>query len=277
MSISSMFDCQECFTDASFVRAAGRVWRRRQSFKPRRSSIAHIPGARVLRKGDFVGVVADREWDAVRAAQQLKITWDVPATLPGSDGVYDAMRAGKTTDRVVLQKGDVESAVAGAAHVASGSYHAPYQAHAPFGPNGALADVTPDSALVICSTQDVYATRNALAGVLGVPSTKVRVQYYEGSGTYGHSCYDDAAQAAAILSQLAGKPVRLQDTRWDGMAGTSTAKRTSVKYVPQPMRTAKSSPISTTAGITIGAPSKPPRSSRSEPPPRRGGSAPPSK
>ena len=179
------------------------------------ASIAHIPGARVVRKGDFVGVVADREWDAVRAAQQLKITWDVPATLPGSDGLYDAMRAEKTNDRVVLQKGDVASAFAGAAHVASGTYHAPYQAHAPFGPNGALADVTPDSALVICSTQDVYATRNTLAGVLGLPPTKVRVQYYEGSGTYGHSCYDDAAQAAAILSQLAGKPVRLQFMRWD--------------------------------------------------------------
>ena len=70
------------------------------------TSIANIPGARVLRKGDFVGVVADTEWDAVRAAQQLKITWDMPATLPGSDALYDAMRADKTTDRVVLERGD---------------------------------------------------------------------------------------------------------------------------------------------------------------------------
>jgi len=51
--------------------------------------------------------------------------------------------------------------------------------------------------------------------VLGLPADKVRVQYYEGSGTYGHSCYDDVSQAAAILSQLAGKPVRLQFMRWD--------------------------------------------------------------
>jgi nicotinate dehydrogenase subunit B len=179
------------------------------------TSIAGIPGARVLRKGDFVGVVADREWDAVRAAQQLKITWDTPATLPGSDGLYDAMRAEKTTDRVVLERGDVNASFGHAAHVASGNYHAPYQAHAGFGPNGALADVKSDSALVICSTQDVYATRNTLAGVLGLPAQKVRVQYYEGSGTYGHSCYDDVAQAAAILSQLAGKPVRMQFMRWD--------------------------------------------------------------
>jgi nicotinate dehydrogenase subunit B len=179
------------------------------------TSIGHIPGARVLRKGDFVGVVAERQWDAIRAAQQLKITWDMPDTLPGSDAVYDAMRAEKTTDRVVLERGDVTGALAQAAHVASGTYHGPYQAHAGFGPNGALADVRPDSALVICSTQDVYATRNTLAGVLGMSAQKVRVQYYEGSGTYGHSCYDDVAQAAAILSQLAGKPVRLQFMRWD--------------------------------------------------------------
>ena len=179
------------------------------------SSIAGIPGARVLRKGDFVGVVAESEWDAIRAAQQLKITWDMPATLPGSDGLYDAMRAEKTTDRVVLERGDVTGALGRAVHVVSGNYRAPYQAHAGFGPNGALADVKADSALVICSTQDVYATRNTLAGVLGMPAQKVRVQYYEGSGTYGHSCYDDVAQAAAILSQLAEKPVRLQFMRWD--------------------------------------------------------------
>ncbi|MBZ5694312.1 MAG: molybdopterin-dependent oxidoreductase [Acidobacteriia bacterium] len=179
------------------------------------SSIAHIPSARVLRKGDFIGVVAEREWDAVRAARDLKITWDIPAVLPTSESVYDVMRAEKTRDRVVLQRGDVDAAVTAAAHVASGHYRAPYQAHAPFGPNGALADVTPDSALVICSTQDVYATRNTIAGIIGLPPQKVRVQYYEGSGTYGHSCYDDVAQAAAILSQLAGKPVRLQFMRWD--------------------------------------------------------------
>lgn len=181
------------------------------------SSIAHIPGARVLRKDDFVGVVAPREWDAVRAARDLKIEWDMPATLPGSDGVYAAMRGDQTVDRVVLQRGDVETAFAGAApsHVASGTYHCPYQAHATFGPNGALADVRTDSALLICSSQDVYTTRGTVARLLGMKPEQVRAEYYEGSGTYGHSCYDDAAQAAAILSQLAGKPVRLQFMRWD--------------------------------------------------------------
>ncbi|MDE3109594.1 MAG: xanthine dehydrogenase family protein molybdopterin-binding subunit [Acidobacteriota bacterium] len=181
------------------------------------NSIAHIPGARMLRKGDFVGVVAFREWDAIRAARDLKIEWDLPETLPGSDNVYAAMRGEQTIDHVVLQRGDIEAAFTGAApnHIAAGTYHGPYQAHATFGPNGALADVRSDSALLICSSQDVYTTRGTVARLLGLKPEQVRAQYYEGSGTYGHSCYDDAAQAAAILSQLAGKPVRLQFMRWD--------------------------------------------------------------
>jgi hypothetical protein len=51
--------------------------------------------------------------------------------------------------------------------------------------------------------------------MLGMRPELLRVKYAEGSGTYGHSCYDDAAQAAALLSQLAGVPVRLQLMRWD--------------------------------------------------------------
>jgi nicotinate dehydrogenase subunit B len=178
-------------------------------------SIANIPGARVLRKGDFVGVVAENEWDAVRAARQLKVTWDSTPSLTGSDMMYDAMRATKTDDRIVLENGNAADAIGAAPYKATYNCRAPYQAHAPFGPNCALADVKPDSVLVMCSTQDVYGTRATLARILGRPVDKVRVQYYEGSGTYGHSCYDDVAQAAALLSLLAAKPVRLQFMRWD--------------------------------------------------------------
>jgi CO/xanthine dehydrogenase Mo-binding subunit len=179
------------------------------------TSIRGIPGVRVLRRGDFLGVVAENEWDAVRAARQLKVTWEPTAALPGSDRVYEKMRAATTSEEVVVQRGDLAPAFASAAHVVAHTVHAPYQAHAPFGPNCAVADVKADSALVMCSTQDVYATRGTLARLLKLPQEKVRVQYYEGSGTYGHSCYDDVAQAAAFLSQEAGRPVRVQFMRAD--------------------------------------------------------------
>ena len=179
------------------------------------SSIRDIPGARVVRRGDFVGVVAEHEWDAVKAARALKVTWQENATLPGNAGLHDAMRAAKTTDTTVVDDGDIAKGFAAAVHTAAATYHLPYQAHMPFGPNCAIADVGPNGALVMSSTQDIYNSRAGLAPVLGLPEDQVRVQYYEGSGTFGHSCYEDCAQAAAIMSQLAGKPVRVQFMRWD--------------------------------------------------------------
>lgn len=178
------------------------------------SSIAHIPGARVLRKGNFIGVVAMREWDAVRAAEQLRVEWMQPATLPGNDGLHAQMETAMTTDRIAREEGDV-AAFAAAPFQSEFAANLPYQAHVPFAPNCALADVQPDAALVMCSTQDIYGTRNNIAGLLGLDAEQVRVQYFEGAGTFGHSCWDDAAQAAAVMSQLAGAPVRVQFMRWD--------------------------------------------------------------
>jgi nicotinate dehydrogenase subunit B len=179
------------------------------------SSIANIPGAQIVRRGDFVGVVAEREWDAVKAAQQLDITWEESPALPDRAKLPEVLRAAKTTDTVVVNVGDAEKGFAQAAFVASAAYFSPYQAHAPFGPNCALADVGPEGALVLSSTQDIYASRAMLATLLRLPVERVRVQYYEGSGTFGHSCYEDAPQAAAILSQAVGRPVRVQFMRWD--------------------------------------------------------------
>ncbi len=179
------------------------------------SSIKHIPTARVVRKGDFVGVVADNEWDAVKAAQALKVAWQDGPELPGNANLFTHMRAQKTTDTVIANRGDLAKGFAGAAHQRSSAYFCPYQGHLPFAPNCALADVRPDGALIRSSTQDVYNARAMLARVLDMPPEKVRVQYYEGSGTFGRSCYEDAAQAAAIMSQSAGRPVRVQYMRWD--------------------------------------------------------------
>jgi nicotinate dehydrogenase subunit B len=179
------------------------------------SSISDIPTARVIRKGDFIGVVAEQEWDAVKAARQLKVTWEQPPALPGNADLFTKMRAELTTDKVIADWGDAAKGFGEAAHVRSSAYRCPYQGHLPFAPNCALADVTADRALIQSSTQDVYTARNMLATVLGMPAEKIRVQYYEGSGTFGRSCYEDAAQAAAILSQAAGRPVRVQYMRWD--------------------------------------------------------------
>ena len=180
------------------------------------TSVASLPGVRVVRRRDFVGVVAPDEWTAVKAARGLQVKWDVPPSLPDSPAaLFQRMRTAKTIDRVVLDRGDATAAFGRAAHVLSQRYDAPYQVHAPFGPNCAVADVKADSVTVICSTQNVYETRKKVHEVLHIAEERIKVQYYEGSGTFGHSCYDDAAQAAAVMSQEIGAPVRVQFMRWD--------------------------------------------------------------
>jgi len=179
-------------------------------------SIRDIPGARVVRRRDFVGVVASEEWNAVRAAQQLRVTWDQPESLPASPAaLFERMRAAKTIDSVVMDRGAVDPAFAAARYVVSHRFDSPYQIHAGFGPNCAIADVKADSALVMCSTQGPYATRAKIADVLQIPEGNITVRYHEGSGTFGRSCYDDVAQAAAVISQETGAPVRVQFMRWD--------------------------------------------------------------
>ena len=173
------------------------------------------PEVRVLRRGDFIAVAAEREWDAVKAARALKVVWDAAPSLPPPSQLYERMRSGPTTDTVVLQRGDSRAALAGAAETVSMTCRGPYQSHATFAPGCALADVRASEALVISTSQDIYNLRRELAPILGLPEAKIRVQFRDASGTYGHSCYDDVAQAAAIASQLAGRPVRLQFMRSD--------------------------------------------------------------
>src|SRR6185503_14876711 len=120
-----------------------------------------------------------------------------------------------TSDTLVLEAGNATEGFDRAPHRVTFSAHCPYQAHATFAPNCALADVKAGSALVMCSSQDVYNTRRVLAPLLGLTEQQIRVQFCDGAGTYGHSCYDDATQAAALLSQLAGAPVRVQFMRAD--------------------------------------------------------------
>jgi nicotinate dehydrogenase subunit B len=179
-------------------------------------SIKDIPGVRIVRRGNFLGVAAEREWDAIRAAKQLKVSWaPVATTLPGDARLHESYREAKTKDFVVVNTGDVDATLKQGVHVVSSTYRGPYESHGTMAPNCAVADVTQDGAVVMCSDQGIYQIRGSLARLLKLPQEKIRVQYYPGSNTFGSSCYRESAPAAAIMSQELGKPVRLQLSRED--------------------------------------------------------------
>ncbi|HEX4520165.1 MAG TPA: molybdopterin cofactor-binding domain-containing protein [Gaiellaceae bacterium] len=183
------------------------------------SSIAHIPNVRVLRKADFLAVVAPLEYNAIQAAAQLKVTWKENPLLPGNGNITKQMRAqynaGQTTATAV-KSGNPDGALASAAKVLTASYTINYNSHAPIGPTCCLADVTPQGAVIYTSSQDSYVARGRTAAVLGLPVNLVRFRYYEGGGAFGgHPGRYDAPPAVGLISQLAGAPVRLQYMRWD--------------------------------------------------------------
>ncbi len=191
-----------------------------------KGSIASIPNVQIVQSGNFLGVVAPKEYDAIQAAAQLKVTWAPMPPIPGVGNLFGQMRqqdsAGQAPARVVYNRGNFESAFASAAHTVTQSYRYNYTGHLPIGPSCCVADVTPNGALIFSNTQDAYGTRqnikDALDLVMGdktLPLNRIRVTYVEGSSVYGSAPYRDANQSAAILSALVGKPVRLQFMRWD--------------------------------------------------------------
>jgi nicotinate dehydrogenase subunit B len=193
------------------------------------SSIKNIPGARLVRKGNFLGVVAPREYDAIQAAAQLKVVWaDPPKALPGSANEFKGMRAldsaGKSVQSYRINTGDVDSALASAAHVVTGTFGWPSNIHTPIGPQCTIADVTPQGARLMTGTQGAHETRQSVAPVLGLPESKVRVTSFAMGGCFGDGVqYYDTAQAAALMSQIVGAPVRVQLMRWDEISWGSTA------------------------------------------------------
>ncbi|MGH9376203.1 MAG: molybdopterin cofactor-binding domain-containing protein, partial [Terriglobia bacterium] len=183
------------------------------------SSVTGIPGfVKAVTKGDFVGVVAETEWSAIRAAEALKVTWSEPQPVfPEQDRLYQHMRSvAPKAEKVMLNRGDAAAAMSNAVKKVAASYEWPYQSHATMGPGCAVADVKPDgSATVWSGTQKPHSLRKGLAELLRVPEDKVRVIWVEDAGSYGRPGYDDSAADAVLLSQAAGKPVRVQWMRAD--------------------------------------------------------------
>ena len=116
-----------------------------------------IPGlVAVVRIGDFVGVVAEREENAIKAAAQLKVSWKPTPTLPDLKDIETALRANPSTPRTLIDKGDVDAAIAGAAKPMPRTYVWPYQMHASIGPSCAVADYQDDQIRVWSGTQNPH-------------------------------------------------------------------------------------------------------------------------
>lgn len=178
------------------------------------ASVRDIPAlVAVVRIGDFIGVVAEREENAIKAAAQLKISWKPTPTLPDLADVETALRANPSVPRTLIDKGDVDAALAAAAKPMPRTYVWPYQMHASIGPSCAVADYRDDQVRVWSGTQNPHILRDDLATLLGRPDADIDVIRMEAAGCYGRNCADDVSADAVLLSRAVGRPVRVQLTR----------------------------------------------------------------
>jgi CO/xanthine dehydrogenase Mo-binding subunit len=238
------------------------------------SSIRAIPGARVVREKDYIAVVAEREWDAVRAAEALKVTWTPQCNpFPPMEKLHQHIREAKPNGKgVPVNRGDVETAFKSAQRVVQAEYEWPLQSHASMGPACAIADVKAGEARLWTGSQKPHYGRDGCAKTAGLPPSQMRATWVMGPGSYGRNDAGDAAHDATLLSKLTGRPVRVQymrheGTGWDpkgpaavfrGKAGLDTPGNVvayefySKGFSRQEMATNESDPKDTIAGHLTG-------------------------
>lgn len=182
------------------------------------SSIKGIPGAKVVWDKGFLGVVADKEWDAIKAAETLKVEWSqVSPPFPDQATLYDHIRKAPVRKREVeKQNGNVDQAFANAARVIEAEYEWPFQSHACMGPACAVVQIKDGKIDCWTGSQKSHFVQLGLAAQLNVPLANVHVRWIPGPGCYGRNDADDCAADAAVLAKAVGKPVRLQYMRGEG-------------------------------------------------------------
>jgi nicotinate dehydrogenase subunit B len=189
-----------------------------------------FPTAQVVTQGNLLAVVSPNEWEAVSAARTVAAAtkWTKWAGLPGSDNVSKAIRGYKWGE-AAQSKGkvaDVTAALASAPQTISATYELPFVRHAPIGPFLAVADVRSDGSVTVWThSAQSQGLRAQIANTLSVPAEKVVVRWLDHSGQYGRTTFggDGAEADAVILSQLTGKPVRVQWTLQEDLAWSSVS------------------------------------------------------
>ena len=181
------------------------------------NSVKDIPGfVKVVREGNFLGVVAETEWGAIKAARSLKATWSKWEGLPEQNRLFEHVRATKINkDDVTSNIGDGQAALLNGARTLKATYDFAIHTHGSIGPSCAIVEIKDGRLTCWTASQATHNLRKQLAAMMNVPVESVRCIYFEGSGCYGRNGHEDAAGDAALLARAVGRPIRVQWMRAD--------------------------------------------------------------
>ena len=175
-----------------------------------------VPGVRqILSIPTGVAVLADGYWAAKKGRDLLAIQWDEGANASlSSDSIRaDFLEAVGKPALVARKDGDV--AAAASARRIQATYEAPYLAHACMEPMNCSAWFKGDALEVWASTQAPGLNRSVLSQVLSLAEEKITVNTQYLGGGFGRRFAQDFVIDAAVLSKVAGAPVKLVYSRED--------------------------------------------------------------
>ncbi|WP_261841899.1 xanthine dehydrogenase family protein molybdopterin-binding subunit [Aliamphritea ceti] len=200
----------------------GRVVRpTRPNFTLRKVATADVktmPGViSVVQDGSFLGVVAEREEQAIAAARVLSnnAEWDSPALKPTHSDLPSQIKNLPSKSETFFETGDLAQSKG---RQISASYYRPFIAHAATSPSCGIAKFEGDTLTVWSHTQGVFPGRRDMAFALGMPEEKIRFIHAHGAGCFGHNGADDVGMDAALLARASGRPVKVMWSRQDEMA-----------------------------------------------------------
>jgi len=180
------------------------------------AAVRRMPGViSVVRDGNFLAVVAEREEQAIDAAAALRdaTRWRTSRRYPAPDALPLLLRDLETADEVIAE---APSTGAQVVRTLSADYSRPFIAHASLGPSCAIAQWDGSTMDVWSHAQGMYPLRGAIAEVLALPVSQVRCIHAEGAGCYGHNGADDVACDAALIARaIPDRPIRLLWSRED--------------------------------------------------------------
>jgi len=181
------------------------------------NSVKNILGLiKIVREGNFLGVVAETEWGAIKAAQNLLATWSKWEGLPEQKKLFEHVRATKINkDDVTSNIGDVQEALQQGTKTLKATYDFAIHTHGSIGPSCAIAEIKNGQLTCWTASQATHNLKKQLAAMVNIPVESVRCIYLEGSGCYGRNGHEDAAGDAALLARAVGRPVRVQWMRAD--------------------------------------------------------------
>ena len=176
-----------------------------------------IPGyVGTVRKTDFVAVIANDEWAAIRAGRALRTEWSKWEGLPDKAKLWEHVRSTPVVrDDVTQNTGNAVDALKSAPRTLKATFDFAIHTHGSIGPSCAIAQWQDGNLTCWTASQQTHELRKQLAEMFAVKAEQVRCIYVEGSGCYGRNGHEDAAADAALLAKETGRPVRVQWSRED--------------------------------------------------------------